>query len=749
MPEAALLRVGTSWVKSNAKVSISLTLLVAALVLIASNYDLSAIISDLRRLSIGTLATVALAFLANALIAVLRFKVIAADMGHQVSFRNSMAAVSAGTLAGALFFQLAGQLIARGAIMGRGGVPFASVVVITLYERVVAAIISALVAIAGAYLVFGRIYIDPHAGGAELIKLMIGLIAATLLAAMIGYGRIAIETVSPLISQHFAKSMLRVVLLTVFVQLPIMVAYVATAHAFSPKVSILDLSAAAAIVMFAASVPISLAGWGVREMSAVAALGLIGVSAHAAFATAIIVGLGSLISMGVVAAASLPLSKGRTESTSSGSPIDYTRALGWALPLAAATLVPFQVYVPVGSGILNVNLADPIALIAAALFILVGIKDGHMPRWRTRTLNRAIGLTTVALTIALAIGWSTFGLTTWAWLNRYLGWFVLLAYGATGALIVRQDNDALRILLLTYVGAIIAVTGLDLIMTGLRIVGLDLKGPIDIEGFSQNHNFFAFQLLMATCAILVLLKGKYLRPVLLSLVLVAFWFTGSRSGWIATLCVLGLGLYLRTVAVRELLVAVGITVLAASPPFFSHVMTYKTVPRPEVQTGVAPITTSPVLVPSVERRIAPEIIPSEESTQERILTLREGWKLFKSHPLFGAGLGAFRNEMFMSSTTGIPLLIHSTALWLLAELGVFGFLMFAIPAISVFRLEWKRRQEDTAKIIILSFVAFAVMSGPADMLYQRTFWMVIGAALARPVFVRPGQSQPTCANDSQ
>jgi hypothetical protein len=27
-------------------------------------------------------------------------------------------------------------------------------------------------------------------------------------------------------------------------------------------------------------------------------------------------------------------------------------------------------------------------------------------------------------------------------------------------------------------------------------------------------------------------------------------------------------------------------------------------------------------------------------------------------------------------------------------------------------------------------VAFAVMSGPADMLYQRTFWLLIGAGLA-------------------
>jgi hypothetical protein len=179
--------------------------------------------------------------------------------------------------------------------------------------------------------------------------------------------------------------------------------------------------------------------------------------------------------------------------------------------------------------------------------------------------------------------------------------------------------------------------------------------------------------------------------------------------------------------------ATGITMLVASPPFLSYAMTYTTVPWDAVQQRIMPASAAPKLVPSSNRRIAPEIIPSVAENQERIVTLVGGWKLFEVHPLFGAGLGAFRNEGIISSTTGIPLLIHSTPLWLLAELGIAGFLAFVLPFVFIFFREWKSAGKDeTSTLIVLCLIAFSVMSAPADMLYQRTFWLLIGAALAVP-----------------
>jgi O-antigen ligase len=126
----------------------------------------------------------------------------------------------------------------------------------------------------------------------------------------------------------------------------------------------------------------------------------------------------------------------------------------------------------------------------------------------------------------------------------------------------------------------------------------------------------------------------------------------------------------------------------------------------------------------------PAIVPSVASTEERLTSILGGLKLFVEHPIFGAGLGAFRNQMIFVSNPE-PLLIHSTAVWLLAELGIVGLLVFAIPAAYVFANEWVHaRKEQASVLIVLCFIAFAVMATPADMLYQRTFWLVVGAGLA-------------------
>ena len=734
------------------KATISIVLLVAVISLVGFYYDTSKILYDIRKLSVLTVAFIIAALLSNSLAGVLRFKIIAAEIEHPIGFRRAMAVVGSGGLAGTMFFQIAGQLMARGVIAGRGGIPFAAVVVITAYERIVAAIVSALLALAGAMFIFGNVYLDTASGGAELIKIMGGFVAATVAGALLGYGRMATQWIIPLLTRHFVRRCLGIIGLTLLVQIPMMVAYVVAARALSPQTPIADLTAASAIVMFAASVPISLAGWGVREMSAVVALGTIGMGADAALTTAIIIGVGSMLAMGIITAISLPGSTGKKQPTEKRmtNSVDYYRMLAWALPIAAATLVLFQVYVPIQSGLLNVNLADPIAVLAGVIFILKAIQLRRLPQWQVAYVNIAVVVATLALAESLLIGADRFGWTTWALVNRFLGWFVLLAFGATGALIVREGGkQAMRVMLLTFAAATAAIAGLEIIFIVLRSSGFRVPVVIGgIEGFSQNHNFFAFQLLMAMCASFVFARGVYLRIGLFGLIMAGLWFAGSRSGWAAAIFVLATGIYVREVTIREIVFATacaaGITFAAVGIPIAATILSNSL----SNVGGLQDLLKLPGFEDFAGRagRAVPQIVPSGVSTHERLITLMGGFKLFMGHPIFGAGLGAFRNEMILA-TSGIPLLIHSTALWLLAELGIFGFLVFTVPAIYVFTKTWRRaRQEQASALVVLSLVAFAVMSGPADMLYQRTFWLLIGAGLARPhleKLTRPSGSAKT------
>ena len=155
------------------KAAISVALLLCVFWLVTFHYDTAEILLDVRGLSPSILGVVVLALLANVFAAVLRFQVIAADINRRpVALRQAMAVVSAGSLAGALFFQIAGQLMARGVIAGRGGISFATVVVITAYERFMAAAVSALLALAGALYIFGNVYLDQGSGGADLVKIV-------------------------------------------------------------------------------------------------------------------------------------------------------------------------------------------------------------------------------------------------------------------------------------------------------------------------------------------------------------------------------------------------------------------------------------------------------------------------------------------------------------------------------------------------------------------------------------------------
>jgi hypothetical protein len=105
-------------------------------------------------------------------------------------------------------------------------------------------------------------------------------------------------------------------------------------------------------------------------------------------------------------------------------------------------------------------------------------------------------------------------------------------------------------------------------------------------------------------------------------------------------------------------------------------------------------------------------------------------KIFFSHPIFGAGLGYFM-EMHIRQF-GVPMVIHSTPLWLLAELGVLGFACFAIPAALIFMHEWRNRGdvEGAGILLVLLLTGFVVMSQFQDLTYQRVFWLVLGAGLA-------------------
>ena len=705
-------------------ISLSLLLLLGAVDFVLSRSDWAAVVSSLAKLSWLSIIAAFVLMLGGGMLASLRLKMIAADLGYRLSFRDAVAALSLSQLAGLLFFQIAGQLIARGVLFSRRRIPVSGTIVVTGYERLAALAVAFSLAIVGAIFLFGKISVNTAEGGIHIIKIFLGLFVVGIFGAAFCWGSLLLENLPRLNSRNFLK-LGRSIALSLAIQFTTMGAYIVLSKAIAPTIPFLSLAAATTLVMFAASLPISFAGWGIREMSAIIALGAIGVAADASFAVAALVGLTSLAVLGLMAISTIHHhhQPAPVHPREENIRLDFATILDYGLAIIATTAVFFQIFVPVNKGAINVNLADPVVILGGALFILQQVKGGWSG-WRIPNLQIYVALATLLIGAAFLHGLAEFGWTNWAFTNRLLGWFILLAYAATGALIVtKAGRNGLDLLLRTFVVTAAAIIVLEVALLILGEFGVQSAIALiqlPFTGFSINKNALGFQLLLAACACLV---ARWKNPAVpLGIIFVGIWFSASRATYLALPIVFAIAAYIRCLSLRSTIlasiIALGIIGLVAVIP---DVIAY----FPKVAGFFTPggnATQFPIYV---------VILEPITSDIERLKSLAEGWTMFSAHPIFGAGLGAFMNQEIQ---TGTPLVIHSTPLWLLAETGIVGLLVMAVPVCLIFWSEIRsgRNVDIAGKLLILIITAFGVVSNVHEIMYQRAFWILFGAALCLP-----------------
>jgi hypothetical protein len=670
----------------------------------------------ISQFSLSSLAMVTVALLAGICFGGLRLRIVAADLGYRPSFNSCLAAVTLGQIGGNLFFQIAGQLIARSAVLKRHGLPISATVIATLYERFSGLAVSLGLAVWGAAHLFGRLSIDMKAGGLQLLSLVVGLTAVFAATFFLAWGPMALKVVVSLASRGTIIGLVRVLLMTIIIQLTTLLGFIIAARMLVPGAPLDSTAAACSLVMLASALPISFAGWGIRELSAMAALGAVGFPAPAALAAGLVIGVASLVALFIAAIisshaiAEAPSARQNPPIEALPLSIDGDAFLGWVVPIAAAMAVLFQVHVPVGHGELNVNLADPIAILGGA-WIVVRTAPAW-PTWRSPHVNGALLLATSAILVGFLHGLLSFGWSNWAFWNKCVGWFVLLAYAATGALIVKANGPAGRtVLLQTLSSAGVAVVLVSVALAGF--IGSDAPTfqSLRIAGFAQDANAFGLQMIVCVSIVLSLKQSTGRLTCLLALAVVGLWFSGSRSGLIAVVVVVIM--YLITAWENRRLIVAAISAAAIAIVAIKFCKSS----LGELDLIIASIKSSPQAANPL-------------SFSDHMASMWAALKLFFDHPILGAGLGYFM-EMHIREF-GVPMVIHSTPLWLLAELGLLGFACFAIPAVLIFVHEWRNRGdvEGAGILLVLLLTGFVVMSQFQDLTYQRVFWLVIGAGLA-------------------
>ena len=414
--------------------------------------------------------------------------------------------------------------------------------------------------------------------------------------------------------------------------------------------------------------------------------------------------------------------------------------------MVVAVAVFFQVHVSLPGGLINLNLADPFAILALAAVSLHVLFARQSPVWRIRQFNLALVVISLLLLLGFMHGWLEIGITQWALGGRLLGWLVLLGYLSAGYVIVANVGiHGLRRFAETLIATAAVIVMLQVILRLLYHWGVDTGAHLtpQFQGYAGNRNAFAFQLL----AVMVLLLGYsqvyashgigMQRPGTAMGILIASWQLAGWSdvvrfahGHIRGVMVLLLA-WLGGLADRRMLGwGLIFTTLLWSGVWL---MTLKDLVQGILSGNF--LFSENIFLPSALHGSIPLTYSRVASSDEHWQTMVRGLEMWLQSPVLGVGLGVFtaKSPMWL----GYPQVIHSTPLWILAEFGLLGAAVFGWAFLLLARHAIRfGRSQPARRILFLLLVAFAIFSLVHEILYQRIFWLVLGAVLARPFATR-------------
>lgn len=716
---------------------VSLALIAASLILAGPREA----IASLSEFSAVTIAIVAGLFAVNFLLVSYRLHQVLTHFDLKVPFLRSWQASLAGQLAGQFFISLFGQVVGRHMVLRRNGIAPVLIASLTGYERAIQLIVSALVCISG-----GAFFMDGMLAKSFAIKASIPEIVSTILVAFfvgiyVWRSRFESELLSRITSGTSLRRSLGVAATSFAAQLLVLTTFVVGAWAFLPNATFLELCSAAAIVSFAASLPITVNGWGLREIAAIYVFGQLGMPAAEATAVSLLIGICSTAVVFLFAPMAMKRRKDEATTESEGQVVlvarsgrkDIEKAAAWLLGVVACVLVFFQLYVELPGGVINLNLADPFALLAIALMTAHVASTRHLPEWDMAPFNRILIGISAFLVIGFIHGVSEIGVTQWALAGRLLGWLVLLGYLSLGwMMLAYAGRHGMRRMVIS-----ICATGATIVLLQILLRWVDQNGLFSVpnlsrgfNGYANNRNAFAFQLIV--CSILMLTCSRLLANkrslnffvVLHAFILAGIAFTASRAGLIVEAMLLLCALAYKLADRRQTATALALALVVWVAP---------QVPIPDFLQGDL----------TKHKRVKVHGVFSHDSSNaERIESFRQGYSLWQESPIFGVGLGV-AIERSTEGGSKAPLVIHSTPLWIMAEFGLVGVggMVLTLVAFSGYLRRSGLRQLRQVSLALLLF-AFCVYGLVHEIFYQRIFWLVLGALLASINILMCSQRKP-------
>ena len=426
-------------------------------------------------------------------------------------------------------------------------------------------------------------------------------------------------------------------------------------------------------------------------------------------------------------------------------PANFANALVWTLCVLCAFSIQTQITLFSSETYLGlrINLTDIIAPFAGiAILVTLLRRQSVWPDLKMPYIYHWLAALTLILGGALLYGWHLYGeLSHWALVNKFCGWFILLAIMGLGAWIAANARRAqLELLLKITLYFLLAFVLLETLVLSLQsFSSLQAWIPRNdfiatpIDGLMANRNAYSF-LYVAVFAISTnfyfsntpLIKPNY-SYILFFLLPFFVVFNASRASWV-------------TLALIFLIMAV--------LNWHQKKKVFKLAACLLIGTAILAL----VLMDTQRRQevnyISPRMLEILEGTPEthagdimRVTIIKMAWPMVRERPLLGSGLGSAMIEQ-QRQTGAIINLIDNTSLWLLVETGVVGLLTFLGFYIVVTRNLFQRLKDDdefskTLRQSVLYIIfGFTLMCLLHELLYTRFLWFFLGLALALPARMR-------------
>ncbi|RVU34007.1 hypothetical protein EOI86_23075 [Hwanghaeella grinnelliae] len=728
-----------------AKFLLPIVISTGILVYLFYNYRIEAIWEKVDELSIFTVLVALGLLLGNLALGIGRLKYLLSYFGaRDISTFACIRAFVAGLLSSIFILNLVGNVVGRFALLRRQGVSVATVTALVFTEKLLLAISGLALLVFGWVEVFGSRQLYTALAEASLPEAVLAMCLVTAASLAIFRWTREQQLLRRMVSRTALSRIGAMLALTLAAQILMALTYAIIAERIiGPSApSLTTLFAAGAIVSFAAAMPLSVNGWGIRELTSIFVLGKLGVPAPEAVGTSVTLGVLATVSVLIssvflakpLATSALP-AKSAEDSKDQESVLTVAKVqsrttnsivLLVAGPLTVLFLF-FSMHIPFEGTVVSLNLGDPMALMGLALFLLTWTTSKKLPAEVPRFFLYWMLALTLLLIGGFLNGAARIGVTDWALNNRLIGWSVILGYVSIGAMCVSTLGlHSLRRLAEVIIVGGAMITLFDLAHRQFEIASGSFEFiASNFEGFVKNRNAFALQLLTGLVALLaysVPFKKK-LPPILLSFLLgsimLGIWRSYSLSGLACMVILLAIALLLRLLPWKMFGLAVfwaGTVIGLVS--IFSYISNVSGVDR----------------LPFNHTPDADLIVGG--STSERLLTIRVGLEMWMANPIFGEGLGSFANRHF--GENGKQLVIHSVPIWLLAEFGLVGLaIALSLPLAVAFKYirSYTPNRAPAFMLTLGLLLLFAMFGLVHDIAYQRLFWLLAGACAAASVKV--------------